>query len=80
MSKALNLFRILTKDHKRVLPEKYAKVIVQVARLEERIEGFKDFGMMERAATMNKELVELLEAIVIEYKQDNKKRGWRRRR
>lgn len=80
MSKALNLFKILTEDHKRVLPEKYAKVIVQVARIEERIESFKDFGLMAKATQMNQELIVLLEAVIAEYKRDNKGgRRWRRR-
>lgn len=80
MSKAINLFNILTKNHTKALPEKYAKVVVQVARIEERIDAFKEFGMMERATKMNKELIILLEAVVDEYKEDKRKGGWRRRR
>lgn len=71
--------KILTEDYKYPLDEKYGKVIVQVATLEERIKSFKDFGLMDRATELNDALIELLESIKKEYVEDSKNRKRRRR-
>ena len=64
--------QILTKNYKKILPEKYAKVILQIATLEERISALMSFGMVDKANEINILLIELLEAIKNEYEQENK--------
>lgn len=64
--------QILTKNYKKILPEKYAKVILQIATLEERISALMSFGMVDKANEINVLLIELLEAIKNEYEQENK--------
>ena len=73
MKKATKLMEILTKNYRRILPEKYAKVILKVAILEERINTLMSFGMVDKANEMNKSLVELLEAVKKDYKDNERK-------
>jgi len=73
VKKATKLMEILTKNYRRILPEKYAKVILKVAILEERINTLMSFGMVDKAAEMNKSLVELLEAVKKDYKDNERK-------
>lgn len=63
---------ILTKNYKRILPEKYAKVILKIAILEERINTLISFGMTDKAVEMNQSLIELLETIKKDYENENK--------
>jgi len=72
VKKATQLMKILTKNYKAILPEKYAKVVLQVAILEERINTLMSFGLVDKASEMSKSLVELLEDIKKDYKDENK--------
>jgi len=70
---AMQLMKILTENHTKVLPSKYVKVILQVATLEERISSMMSFGFTDKSKALNESLIALLEAIRDEYKRDNKK-------
>ena len=74
MKKAEKLLEILTENHTKVLPQKYAKVILQVATLEERITAMLSFGFTEEPKELSIALVDLIKAIRDEYDKDNKKR------
>ena len=67
MKKATKLFEILSYNHTKPLKEKYAKVVLQVATLEERINTLMSFGMVDRSRELQATLVELLEAIKQEF-------------
>ena len=64
---------ILTKNHTEVLPEKYAKIVLQVATVEERIKNFMDYGLVDKSKKLSESLVMLLEAVRKEYEDDQKK-------
>lgn len=66
--------QILTKNHTVVLPEKYAKVVLQVATLEERIKTMMSFGMVDKSKELSISLVELLEAVKKEFINDENKK------
>jgi len=73
MSKAEKLLELLTENHTKVLPAKYAKVIIQVATLEERVSAMMSFGLTEKAKEISTALVDLIKAIRDEYEKDNKR-------
>jgi len=72
VKKAEQLFKILTKNYRTVIPEKYAKVILQIATLEERINTLMSFGMTEKSKELSESLVELLAALKKDYEDENK--------
>ena len=72
MKKAEQLFKILTENYKKVIPEKYAKVILQIATLEERINALTSFGMTDKSKEINNSLIELLAALKKDYEDENK--------
>lgn len=74
MKKAEKLMKILTQDHTKVLPAKYARVVLQIATLEERISTLMSFGLTEKPKELSAALVELLQATRDEYERDNKRR------
>ena len=63
--------QILTSNYTIPISEKYGKMIIQVATIEERINGLMSFGMVDRAREVNDSLVSLLEEIKKEYERDN---------
>jgi hypothetical protein len=65
---------ILTENHTKVLPEKYAKVVLQIATLEERISAMMSFGFTEKSKMLSDNLVQLLQAVKDEYERDQKKK------
>ena len=65
---------ILTENYTRVLEKKYAKVVIQVATLEERISAMMSFGLTRKAKVLSDNLVELLKAVKDEYRRDQNKR------
>ena len=67
MKKAAQLFKIISYNHTKPVKEKYAKVVLQVATLEERINTMMSFGMVDKAKALQITLVELLEAIRKEF-------------
>lgn len=73
MKKASKLFEILTENHTKILPAKYAKIVLQVATLEERSSAMMSFGMTGKAKAVSGTLVTLLEAVKKEFEEDNKK-------
>jgi hypothetical protein len=75
VKKATQLFEILSYNHTKPLKEKYAKVVLQVATLEERINTLMSFGMVDRSKELQGNLIELLEAIRKEFvdEENNKK-------
>lgn len=64
---------ILSENHTKTIPEKYAKVILQVATLEERINTLMDFGMVNKSQELQKSLIDLLTAVRQEYDDDQNK-------
>ena len=73
MKKAEQLMDILTQGHTKVLPAKYAKVVLQVATLEERISSMMSFGLVDKANQLTAALIDLLQAVRDEYDKDNPK-------
>lgn len=71
MKKAEQLFKILSKNYRKVIPEKYVKVILQIAMLEERISALTSFGMTDKSKELSEALVELLEALKKDYENEN---------
>ena len=65
--------KILSHEHTKPLSEKYAKVVLQVATLEERINTMMSFGMVDRAKELQVTLLTLLEAIRQEFIDDENK-------
>ena len=80
MKKASKLLAILTEEFTEPINEKYGKVVIQVATLEERIKTFKDFGLMDRARELNEALIMLLEEIKKEYEKDRAEKEKRKRK
>lgn len=74
MKKATKLFEILSYDYTKPLKEKYAKLVLQVATLEERINTLMSFGMVDRSKELQDTLIELLEAIKQEFIDEEKNR------
>lgn len=70
MEKAIRLIKILTKNYTKPISEKYAKVVLQVSTLEERINTFTLVGMKDRAQELNKNLSLLISKIRNEFKDD----------
>ncbi len=75
MKKATKLMEILSANYTKIIPEKYAKLILQVATLEERIKTLMDFGMMDKSMELNGALVDLLEEVKREYLKDTNGNG-----
>lgn len=65
---------ILTENHTKVLPEKYAKVVLQIATLEERISAMMSFGFTKKSKMLSDNLVQLLQSVKDEYERDQKRR------
>jgi len=55
--------QILSYEHTRPLSEEYAKVVLQVATLEERIKVMMSFGLVAEARELNLALIDLLKAV-----------------
>lgn len=66
---------ILSVKYTKVIPEKYAKLILQVATLEERIKTLMDFGMVDKSTELNNALIALLEEVKREYLKDTNGNG-----
>ena len=73
MKKATKLMEILTNNHTKVLPAKYAKIILQVATVEERIKNLMGYGLVDKSKKLSESLIILLEAARKEYDDDQKK-------
>lgn len=71
MKKAEKLMKILSENYTKPIPEKYAKVILQVATLEERVSAMMSFGLTEKAKEISAALFELIQAIRDEHERDN---------
>ena len=71
MKKATRLIQTLSENYTKPISEKYAKVILQVNTLEERIETFTLVGMDKRAKELNAQLILIIEKVKKEFK-DNK--------
>lgn len=70
MRKAETLLQILTHEYTKPLQEKYGKLVVQAAALEERIRVLMEFGMIDKSKELNVALVGLLEDIKKEFDAD----------
>ncbi len=70
MEKATRLIKSLTKNYTKPISEKYAKVVLQVSTLEERIKTFSLVGMTDRANELNAQLVLLIAKVRDEFKDD----------
>jgi len=57
VKKASKLFEILTDNHTKILPEKYAKIVLQIATLEERSSAMMSFGMVDKVKSINDALI-----------------------
>jgi hypothetical protein len=73
VKKATKLMEILTNNHTKVLPAKYAKIILQVATVEERIKNLMGYGLVDKSKKLSESLIILLEAARKEYDDDQKK-------
>ena len=62
--------QILSHNHTKPLSEKYAKVVLKVATLEERIKIMMSLGMVGKAKELTDTLVGLLKAIRAEFIKD----------
>lgn len=63
--------QILSNNYSNPIPEKYCKMILQVATIEERTKGLMSFGLVEKAKEVNEHLIIILEEIKREYQKDN---------
>lgn len=73
MTKAEKLMKILSHDYTQPIEEKYAKVIIQVATLEEKIKALISLGFKSKAYKINNSIIYLIEEIKKEYERDQKR-------